>query len=142
MEFEPRIVMFCCNFCSYVAADTAGVRKISYPPFVRIIRVPCSGRVDILHVLQAFTNGVDGVLVTGCKLGECHFREGNYKAKERMIFLKEVLDEIGFGGDRLSFAFFSSGEPERFVEEVFGMTERIKALGPNPKVRDEKGRVS
>jgi F420-non-reducing hydrogenase iron-sulfur subunit len=133
MDFEPNIVMFCCNWCSYVAADTAGTRKMSYPPSVRIIRMPCSGRVDILHVLSAFVDGADGVLVTGCKLGECHYKEGNYKAKERMEFLKNVLEEIGFGQERLHYAFFSSGEPEAFVREVMQMQERVKRIGPNPK---------
>lgn len=135
MEFEPRIVMFCCNYCSYVAADTAGTRKMSYPANVRIIRMPCSGRVSLEYVLQAFVDGADGVIVSGCRLGECHFKEGNYKAKERMEFLKNVLDQIGFGGERLHCTFFSSGEPEVFVKEVLQMTEKIKRLGQNPKRR-------
>ena len=133
MSFEPKIVTFCCNFCSYVAADTAGTRKSEYPPNVRIVRLSCSGKCDPLYILKAFRAGADGVLVTGCRLEQCHYLEGNYKAVDRVEFLKRVLDEIGFGAERLHLQFMSAGEPDEFVAAVTDMTAKIKALGPNPK---------
>jgi F420-non-reducing hydrogenase iron-sulfur subunit len=133
MSFEPKIITFCCNYCSYVAADTAGTRKSTYPPNVELIRLPCSGKVDPLYILEAFEKGADGVLVTGCRLEQCHFMEGNYKAYQRVEFVKNILDEIGFGGNRLHVQFMSAGEPDEFVKAVTNMTQRIKELGPNPK---------
>lgn len=132
MSFEPKIITFCCNYCSYVAADTAGTRKSTYPSNVELIRLPCSGKIDPLYILEAFDKGADGVLVTGCRLEQCHFVEGNYKAADRVEFVKNILDEIGFGGARLHVQFMSAGEPDEFVKAVTSMTERIRELGPNP----------
>lgn len=132
MSFEPKIITFCCNYCSYVAADTAGTRKSTYPSNVELIRLPCSGKIDPLYILEAFNKGADGVLVTGCRLEQCHFVEGNYKAAARVEFVKKILDEIGFGGSRLQVQFMSAGEPDEFVKAVTSMTERIRKLGPNP----------
>jgi coenzyme F420-reducing hydrogenase delta subunit len=132
-NFEPKIITFCCNYCSYVAADTAGTRKEHYPHNVELVRLPCSGKVDVLYILEAFDKGADGVLVTGCRKEQCHFMEGNYKAEAKVLFLKDILDEIGFGGERLHIQFMSAGEPDEFVRAVRDMTTRIKELGPNPK---------
>lgn len=132
-EFEPKIITFCCNYCSYVAADTAGTRKEHYPPNVELVRLPCSGKVDMLYVLEAFGRGADGVLVTGCRKGQCHFEEGNHRAEAKVEFLKKILDEIGFGADRLSVQFMSAGEPDQFVSAVTEMTERVRKLGMSPK---------
>ena len=133
MTFEPKIITFCCNYCSYVAADTAGTRKEQYPANVELVRLPCSGKFDILYALEAFNKGADGVLVTGCRKEQCHFVEGNYKAEEKVEFLKKILDEIGFGGNRLHVQFMSAGEPDEFVKAVTNMVERIRKLGPNKK---------
>jgi F420-non-reducing hydrogenase iron-sulfur subunit len=106
---------------------------MQYPTNVKLIRLPCSGRCDPLYILTAFKAGADGVLVTGCRLEQCHFKEGNYKAVDRVKFLKMILDEIGFGGERLHLQFMSAGEPDEFVKAVVDMTDRIKRLGPSPK---------
>lgn len=132
-EFKPVIIAFCCWWCGYGAADLAGLSKMDYPVNVRIIRVPCSGRVDPLHILDAFSKGADGVMVVGClKDGGCHYIDGNMKAEKRILKLKKQLDSIGFGGDRLEMYFMSAGEPDKFVKAAREFYERIKGLGPNP----------
>jgi len=130
--FEPRILAFCCHYCAYAAADLAGSMRLQYPTNVRIIKLPCSGRIDALHLLRSFEDGADGVLVAGCLEGTCHYLEGNYNAKRRVKYVKGLLDQIGLGGDRLEMYTLSSAEGPRWAQIVKEMTERIRTLGPNP----------
>ncbi len=134
LTFEPRIVSFCCHYCSYGAADLAGTSKMSYPINVEIIRVPCSGRVDPLHVLRAFEEGADGVMVTGCLKDQCHFVSGNIYAEKRMQKLAKELEAIGLGG-RLVFELMSAGMASKWVETASSFYDRILKLGPNPLKR-------
>jgi coenzyme F420-reducing hydrogenase delta subunit len=132
-EFEPSIVAFCCWWCAYGAADLAGMSKMDYPTNVRIVRVPCTGRVDVLHILKAFKEGADGVIVAGClKDGGCHYVDGNMKAERRVSGLKRSLEAIGLGDQRLEMYFMSAGMPEKFVQSVTQFTETIRKLGPSP----------
>ena len=137
--FEPEIVAFACHYCAYAAADLAGVMRLSYPPNVKIVKLPCTGRLDPLYVLQAFERGADGVFVAGCLEGNCHYINGNIKAKRRIKFLKRVLDEIGLGGERVEMFNMSSAEGPRFAQVATEMTERIRRLGPNPVGRKPVG---
>jgi F420-non-reducing hydrogenase iron-sulfur subunit len=132
-QFEPKIVGFLCNWCSYAGADLAGVSRIQYPPSIRIIRVMCSGRVDPAFILEAFRNGADGVLVAGCHLpSDCHYLSGNFKAQRRINLLKNVLEQFGIEPERLRLEWISASEGDRFATVVKDMTEQIKKLGPNP----------
>jgi len=131
-EFEPKILVFACNWCSYAGADLAGVSRIQYPPNIRIIRVMCSGRVDPIYILKAFEYGADGVLVTGCHPGDCHYIDGNLKAKDRIDFLKECLKDIGIEPERLRLEWISASEGDKFARVVREMVEEVKKLGPNP----------
>ena len=131
-SFEPIVLCFACQWCSYGAADLAGVSRIQYPPNVRILRVPCSGRVDVLHVLKAFQNGADGVIVTGCHIGDCHYIDGNLKAKDRIDALKKSLKALDIDPERLEIGFASSSEGHRFAEMMTNFVEKIRRLGPNP----------
>ncbi len=131
--FEPKIIAFCCNYCAYRAADLAGTSRMQYPANVKTIRLPCSGKVDITYILRAFENGADGVFIAGCLEGGCHFVEGNIRAKQRVRFAKNLLDAVGFGGQRLEMFNLSSSMAPRFVEITRDMTKRIRKLGPLPK---------
>jgi len=131
-EFEPKIVGFLCNWCSYAGADLAGVSRIQYPPNLRIIRVMCSGRVDPALVLEAFRSGADGVLIAGCHPGDCHYIAGNYKAQRRGILLKKLLEQFGVDPQRLRIEFVSASEGAKFAAVVKKMVEDIKKLGPSP----------
>lgn len=130
--FEPKIVAFCCHYCAYTAADLAGSMRLQYPPNVRVIRLLCTGKVDPIFFLKAFEGGADGVFVAGCMEGDCHFLEGNYRAKKRVQYAKKLLDEVGIGSERLEMFNMSAGEGTKFVAAVKEMTERIKKLGPSP----------
>ena len=130
MSFEPKIVGFLCNWCSYAGADLAGTARIRYAPNVRIIRVMCSGRVDPTFVLKAFKEGADGVLVLGCHFGDCHYIEGNHKAARRMPLLKRMLGQLGIEDERVRLEWVSASEGERFAQIVNDMTEKLKELGP------------
>jgi len=131
-EFEPKIVGFLCNWCSYAGADLAGVSRIQYPPTLRIVRVMCSGRVDPIFIIEAFRNGADGVLVAGCHPGDCHYLAGNYKAQRRVALLKRLLDQYGIEPERLKLEWVSASEGDRFAKVVKEMTEEIRKLGPSP----------
>lgn len=131
-RFEPVIVAFCCHYCAYTAADMAGSMRLGYPPNLRIIRVPCSGKVDSIHIMKAFEKGADGVLVAGCLEGDCHFKNGNLRAAGRVAHVKRLLDEIGVGGDRLEMVTMSAGMGERFAREATDFTEKIRKIGANP----------
>jgi F420-non-reducing hydrogenase iron-sulfur subunit len=130
MAFEPTIIGFLCNWCSYTGADLAGVSRIKSAPNVRIIRTMCSGRVDPAFVLKAFQLGADGVIVMGCHLGDCHYQEGNYKTIRRIPFLKRLVGQFGIDPRRLRLEWVSASEGDRFAEIVNSFTEEIRALGP------------
>ncbi len=131
-EFQPRIVAFCCYYCAYAAGDLAGSLRIQYPSTVRVVEVPCTGRVNPALVLRAFEEGADGVYVAGCLEGECHFQVGNLRARKRIEFTKQLLDQLEIGGDRLEMFNLSGSMGGRFAEIAVEMTERIKELGPSP----------
>jgi len=131
-DFEPKIIAFCCHYCSYAAADLAGSMRLSYPHNVKIIKIPCTGKVDVLYLLRAFEDGADGVIVAGCEEGTCHFINGNIKAKKKVKYTKKILDEIGVGGDRLEMYNLSAAMGQKFADLAKEMTERIKKKGPNP----------
>lgn len=128
MNNDIKIIVFCCNWCSYAAADLAGVKRIQYPHNVRIIRVMCSGMVHPQHVIDSLHKGADGVMVLGCHLGECHYQKGNYLAQERSELIKELLDDFGFDRQRFTLNWVSSAEPDRFVQLISQMCERVKSL--------------
>jgi len=130
-----EVVAFCCFYCAYAAADLAGVMRLSYPPNVKVVLLPCTGGVDPLYILRAFEAGADGVFVAGCLEGQCHYQVGNLQAKSRVRYLKRLLDETGIGGERLEMFNLSSAQGPRFAEAAREMTERITALGPSPVKR-------
>ena len=130
--FQPLIIGFCCNWCSYAGADLAGVSRMQYPPNIRIIRVMCSGMVHPNLVIDALTKGADGVLMCGCHPGDCHYLEGNLKAQARAEAIKLMLQDFGIEEERFRLEWVSASEGGRFAEVVTEMTEQIKQLGPNP----------
>jgi F420-non-reducing hydrogenase iron-sulfur subunit len=130
MAFEPKIVGFLCNWCSYAGADLAGTSRMKYAPNVRVIRVMCSGRVEPAFVLKAFKEGADGVLVCGCHPGDCHYIEGNYKTARRIPLLKKMLSQFGVEEERLRLEWVSAAEGDRFASIVNDMTKKVKELGP------------
>jgi len=130
VSFEPKILGFCCNWCSYAGADLAGVSRIQYAPNIRIIRVMCSGRVDPIFVFDAFSKGIDGVLVLGCHLGDCHYIRGNYEAINMINVTAKVLEHIGINSKRLVLDWVSASEGARFAEVVTKFTQQIRELGP------------
>jgi F420-non-reducing hydrogenase iron-sulfur subunit len=129
-RFEPRIVGFLCNWCSYTGADLAGTSRIKSPPNLRILRTMCTGRVDPSFILRAFQLGADGVLVAGCHPGDCHYQEGNFKAQRRVLLLKRVLREFGVDERRLRLEWISAAEGEKFARLSTEFTEQVRALGP------------
>ncbi len=131
-EFEPKIVAFCCYYCAYAAGDLAGSLRIQYPSSVRVVEMPCTGRVNPALVLKAFEDGADGVYVAGCLEGECHFQVGNLRARKRIEYTKNLLDQLGIGGERLEMFNLSGSMGGRFAEIAGEMTERIRQLGPSP----------
>jgi len=133
--FEPKIIGFFCNWCSYAAADLAGVSRLQYPANIRTIRVMCTGRIDQALVLEAFASGADGVLICGCHPGECHYQKGNLYARRRVTSLKPFLETIGINSDRLRLEWVSASEGKKLAETVTSFTETIKGLGPNPLKR-------
>lgn len=129
-SFEPVIIGFTCNWCSYRAADLAGISRVKYPPNVRLIRLMCSGRLDPAFVLKAFSAGADGVLITGCHPGECHYLEQNYKALRRFHLMRRVLAQMGVEPERLKLVWASAAEGVRLAHEITTMVEEVRALGP------------
>ncbi len=128
--WQPRIVAFFCNWCTYTAADLAGVSRLKYAPNVRVIRLMCSGRVDPQFVLDAFAKGADGVLIGGCHPGDCHYVEGNYKTLRRFEMLKRLLHDMGIEKERLRLEWISASEGDKVKTVVNDMVERIQSLGP------------
>ena len=131
MSFEPTIVGFLCNWCSYTGADLAGTSRVKYAPNVRVIRVMCSARIDPTFVMKALRDGADGVLICGCHPGDCHYVEGNYKAIRRFQMLKRMLKSYGVEDERVRLEWVSASEGTRFGEVVNDMTNKIKKLGPS-----------
>ena len=128
--YEPKIVAFLCNWCTYLACDLAGTSRLKYPPTARAVRVMCSGRVDPQFVLDAFAQGADGVLIGGCHPGDCHYQEGNYKALRRFLLLKRLLRQMGIEDERVRLEWISAAEGERVGTVIEDMTAKLKALGP------------
>jgi F420-non-reducing hydrogenase iron-sulfur subunit len=131
-EFEPHILGFLCNWCSYAGADLAGTSRMKYPTNLKSIRVMCSGRVDPAFVLEAFRKGIDGVLIAGCHPGDCHYQSGNYKTNRRVKLLKKLLEELGIDPKRVRFEYVSASEGQKFASVVTDFVAEIKKLGPNP----------
>jgi len=136
-EFEPNIIGFLCNWCSYAGADLAGTSRLRYPANIKTIRVMCSGRVDPVFILEAFKNGVDGVLIAGCHPGDCHYQSGNYKANRRVKLLKKLLEELGLEPERVRFEYVSASEGQKYANLVAEFTEEIRKLGPNPLTKEK-----
>jgi len=131
-EFEPRIIAFACNWCSYAGADLAGVSRIQYPPSTRVIRVMCSGRVSPMFILEALRNGADGVLITGCHLGDCHYISGNEKAIGNVDMARSLLKLLGIEPERLRLEWISAAEGARFAQVIRDFTDQVRQLGANP----------
>jgi coenzyme F420-reducing hydrogenase delta subunit len=129
-KYEPTVVAFCCHYCAYAAADLAGSSRLQYPPNVRIIRTPCTGRLEIDYFMKAFENGADGVLVAGCEEGSCHFKEGNLLAKRRVNYARDILSEAGLEAERLRMVNVSAASAQKFAEIVRDMVETVRKLGP------------
>jgi F420-non-reducing hydrogenase iron-sulfur subunit len=130
--FEPEITAFYCIYCGYMAADTAGALHIQYPANVKFVRLPCTGKTDIRYLLEAFEQGADGVYIVACPIGNCHHVRGNERGRARLQRAKQILDEIGLGGERLDMFFMSGSQGHSFAMAAQTMTERIRGLGPNP----------
>jgi len=131
-EYEPKIVAFLCNWCTYAGADLAGTSRIQYPPNIRVIRVMCSGSVDPVYVIKPLLEGVDGVFIGGCHPGDCHYVSGNYKARRRITVLKAILKQLGFEEERIKIRWVSASEGQRFADTIKEMVADLKKLGPNP----------
>ena len=131
-NWKPKIVAIICNWCSYAGADLAGSARTQYPPDIRAIRVMCTGRIDPLFILKAFQDGADGVLVSGCHFGDCHYLEGNYKAAKRMFLLKSVLKNIGLDDKRLRMTFVSASEGAKWGMVMEDVVKTVNELGPSP----------
>ncbi len=128
---KPTIVAFLCNWCSYAGADLAGTNRLQYPPNIRVIRVPCSGRINPLYILKALANGADGVLVSGCHPGDCHYLTGNFYARRRFVMFKKLLQAAGIEPERVHFTWVSASEGHRFADVVQQVVENTAKLGPN-----------
>jgi len=129
---QPVILAFCCHYCAYAAADLAGSMRLQYPDNVRVLRLPCTGKVEVNYLLAAFERGADGVIVAGCLEGGCHFLEGNLRARKRVERARQLLTEIGLEPERLEMYNLSSAEGTRFAEIVTEMSRRLNTLGPSP----------
>jgi len=132
--WEPKILAFLCNWCSYAGADLAGVSRIQYPSSIRVVRIPCSGRVDLIFILKALQQGFDGVLVSGCHPGDCHYISGNYYARRKFALIKTLLEFVGIEEGRVQFSWVSAGEGEKFAQVVKKVTADVKELGPSARL--------
>ena len=131
-EFTPEITVFTCIYCAYMAVDTAGALRIRFPASIKLVKLPCTGKTDARYLLEAFEQGADGVCVVGCPIGNCHHVHGNVRGKARVKYTKELLDQIGLGGERLEMHFVSGGMGATFGNIISEMTEKLQALGPSP----------
>ncbi|MDY6971264.1 MAG: hydrogenase iron-sulfur subunit [Thermodesulfobacteriota bacterium] len=137
-SWEPKILAFLCNWCSYAGADLAGISRIQYPPNTRTIRVPCSGRVNPLFILRALQDGVDGILVSGCHPGDCHYLSGNYAARRKFAILDRLFEYIGIEKGRVQFSWVSAAEANRFAEVINEVTDEVRKLGPAKRLVKKK----
>jgi coenzyme F420-reducing hydrogenase delta subunit len=135
-DFEPKIVAFVCNWCTYAGADLTGTSRIKYSPTVKIIRFPCTGRIDFMFLLKAFANGADGIIVSGCHPNDCHYTSGNFHAKRRWIMFRELMDFMGIDINRVTFSWVSAAEGAKWAEVVNTTAARIHELGPYISYRD------
>lgn len=133
-EWEPKIIAFLCNWCSYAGADLAGISRLQYPPNIRIVRVPCSGRINPLYLIKALQAGWDGFLVSGCHPGDCHYLAGNYSARRRFAILRDMLEFVGIEPERINFSWVSAAEGEKFSKVIKRVVERVKKVGPVKKL--------
>ena len=140
-EFQPKIVAFFCNWCTYLAADLAGTSRIKYAPNTEVVRVMCSGRVDVQFVLKAFAKGADGVLIGGCHPGDCHYQEGNYKALRRFRLMQRLIRQMGIQEERLRLEWISAAEGDRVRVVIDEMVESLKRLGPLRPGERERSRL-
>ena len=129
-DFEPKIIVFCCNWCSYAGADLAGTSRLKIKPYFRVIRTMCSGRVEPTFIFHAFTQGADGVMIAGCHPGDCHYMSGNYKSRRRIMLLKNMLPQLGIEPERLRLEWISASEAPQFQSSVNGFIDEITELGP------------
>ena len=135
-EYEPKLLAFCCHYCAYASADLAGSMRIQYPTNVRIIRTPCTGRLEVGYYMKAFENGADGVLVAGCLEGGCHFQDGNLWAKRRINYARDLLEEIGIDKERLRMINISAAMGRPLADAIVDMVNTVKKLGPNKLKRE------
>lgn len=135
-DFEPNIIGFLCNWCSYAGADLAGTSRIKYPANIKSIRVMCSGRVDSVMVLEALKKGADGVLIAGCHPGDCHYQSGNYKTNRKIKLLKKLLEDMGIEPERVRFEYVSASEGQKFAHVVTDFVDQLKKLGPS-KIKEQ-----
>jgi coenzyme F420-reducing hydrogenase delta subunit len=135
-DFEPKVVAFVCNWCTYAGADLTGTSRVKYASNVRIIRFPCTGRIDFMLLLKAFANGADGIIVSGCHPNDCHYTSGNFHAKRRWIMFKELMDFMGINMARITFSWVSAAEGVRWAEVVNSTVSRIRELGPYGSYRE------
>jgi len=140
-DWEPKIIAFLCNWCSYAGADLAGTGRLQYPPYVRVIRVPCSGRINPIYIIKALIDGADGVIVSGCHPGDCHYLTGNMYARRRFTVLKKLLTTAGIDPDRVHFTWVSASEGGRFAEVIREVTEKVENLGPNALAKGEEAAI-
>jgi len=137
MSFEPKIVAFLCNWCSYAGADLTGTSRFQYPPNVRVVRVMCSSRINPAFITGALLEGADGVLVSGCHPGECHYVSGNYMARRRLVLLRRFLEHLGIAPERFRMSWVSASEGKKFADVIKEVTEAVRALGPNEIKREQ-----
>jgi len=135
-EFEPKIIAFVCNWCTYTGADLTGTSRIKYDSNVRIIRFPCTGRIDFVYLLKAFSQGADGIIVSGCHPGDCHYTSGNFHARRRWIVFKEFMEFIGIDTRRIRFAWVSAAEGAKWAELVNDVTKTVRELGPYQEYKE------
>jgi F420-non-reducing hydrogenase iron-sulfur subunit len=133
-SWQPKIVAFLCNWCSYAGADLAGVSRMQYPPSIRVVRVPCSGRINPLFLVAALQNGADGVLVSGCHPGDCHYLSGNLVARRKFAVVKNLLEYVGIEPGRVQFSWVSASEGGRFAALIAQVTEDVRKLGPQKRL--------
>ena len=141
-DFKPKVVVFCCNWCSYAGADLAGTSRMKIKPYFRVIRAMCSGRIEPTFVFQAFAQGADGVMIAGCHPGDCHYNSGNYKAMRRVMLLRNMLPQLGVEPERLRLEWISASEASKFRSAVNGFIDEVTGLGPltlNTRTTKETG---
>lgn len=135
-NFEPKVLFFCCNWCTYTGADLAGLSRMKYPENIRVLRVPCSGRINPQFILRAFQSGVDGVCVCGCHPGDCHYNTGNYFTRRRFLLMQRLLEFNGIEPERFQARWISGAEAGKFRDQAIKVIEDVRALGPNSKFKE------